>query len=260
MLFINTRPPDRAQALTQRLEQADYHVIELPVLALKAKPRDAVLDALFAQLKQVQVIVVVSPTAVHVGMQYLSENQIELQSLQHIQWIAVGQSTADMLRQYGIESIVPEVETSEGMLNLTIFEQIQGIERIAFWRGEGGRQFMMQQCQQRGIQLFNFVLYERYCPSDSIDQIPQLIKTLQHFTLPYFVCISSEASWKNWLQLFSNHPNVIQSCHYVALGERLTALLNSDQKSLNLKFNVSCFHQLKPDVVLQKLEQLKREV
>jgi uroporphyrinogen-III synthase len=37
-------------------------------------------------------------------------------SLKHIQWIAVGQATANRLHEYGIEAHVPDVETSEGML------------------------------------------------------------------------------------------------------------------------------------------------
>ncbi len=44
-----------------------------------------------------------------------------------------------------LDSVVPEVETSEGMLQLACVCRIWPVmQRIAFWRGEGGRQFMMQ--------------------------------------------------------------------------------------------------------------------
>lgn len=260
MLFINTRPPERAQALTQRLVEADYQVIDFPVLALREKALDNRLSTLFQRLNSAQVIVVVSPTAVEVGMRYLAESGISLNQLKHVQWIAVGKTTAQALAQYGIESLIPDVESSEGMLNLPIFEQMLDLQSIAFWRGEGGRQFMMQQCQQRGIEILNFVLYERYCPSTSIELIPQIIATFAQQKPPYVVCISSEASWKNWLDLFLGHPNIIQACHYLVLGERLYQLLNHEKTRLKLNFKVSCLNQLKPDVVLQKLEQLKREV
>ncbi|QIO10057.1 uroporphyrinogen-III synthase [Acinetobacter lanii] len=260
MLFINTRPPERAQALTQCLLQANYAVIDLPVLALRDKALDAELISLFQSLVSAQVIVVVSPKAVEVGMRYLAETGITLDQLQHIQWIAVGQTTAHALSEYGLISLIPEVESSEGMLNLPIFDQLQNLQTIAFWRGEGGRQFMMQQCQQRGIEILNVVLYERYCPISSVQQLPQLLQALNQHRPPYVVCISSEASWRNWLTLLSGHETVIAACHYWVLGERLEQLLKQDQKSLNLAFKVSCLHQLKPDVVLHKLEQLKREV
>ena len=38
MLFINTRPQDRAEALTQALQQQHIEVIDLPLLQLSAQP------------------------------------------------------------------------------------------------------------------------------------------------------------------------------------------------------------------------------
>ncbi|MFX4774272.1 uroporphyrinogen-III synthase, partial [Acinetobacter baumannii] len=78
------------------------------------------LDQLYQQLSGAQAIVVVSPTAVDVGMQYLKQSGLKLDDLKHIQWIAVGQATAHRLYEYGVEAHVPDVETSEGMLNLPI--------------------------------------------------------------------------------------------------------------------------------------------
>jgi len=71
MLFINTRPQDRASTLTEALVDAGYQVATLPLLELKAEPFSFELQQLYQQLEQTQVIVVVSPTAVEVGMQYL---------------------------------------------------------------------------------------------------------------------------------------------------------------------------------------------
>ncbi len=70
------------------------------------------LDILFQRLPEVQCIVVVSPTAVSIGMQYLQQSGVLLAQLQHIQWIAVGKTTADCLAEYGIDALIPEVETS----------------------------------------------------------------------------------------------------------------------------------------------------
>ena len=73
MLFINTRPKDRAASLTNALGAAQVPVIELPLLELIAVPYAESLARLYHQLPQADVIVVVSPTAVHVGMQYLQQ-------------------------------------------------------------------------------------------------------------------------------------------------------------------------------------------
>ena len=94
MQFINTRPVERAQTLTQCLRQAGIDVVELPLLELVARPFSMQLQGLYSQLFDTQVIVVVSPTAVQFGMKYLQESGIKLSQLQHIKWVAVGQTTA----------------------------------------------------------------------------------------------------------------------------------------------------------------------
>ena len=104
MLFINTRPQDRASTLTEALVDAGYQVATLPLLELKAEPFSFELQQLYQQLEQTQVIVVVSPTAVEVGMRYLQQANIDLVQLTHIQWIAVGQATAQALAKFKIES------------------------------------------------------------------------------------------------------------------------------------------------------------
>ncbi|WP_447503092.1 uroporphyrinogen-III synthase, partial [Acinetobacter pittii] len=91
-----------------------------PLLELVAKPFSEHLLQLYQQLVKAQAIVVVSPTAVDVGMQYLIESGLKLDDLKHIQWIAVGQATANRLHEYGVDAHIPDVETSEGMLNLPI--------------------------------------------------------------------------------------------------------------------------------------------
>ena len=94
MLFVNTRPDDRAQALTECLEQANFTVIALPVLELRARPLDQSLKDLYLKLNSTQIIVVVSPKAVEIGLSYLEQSGLSLNDLDHIQWVAVGKKTA----------------------------------------------------------------------------------------------------------------------------------------------------------------------
>ncbi|MDR0071949.1 uroporphyrinogen-III synthase, partial [Acinetobacter sp. 11520] len=155
------RPDSRAAELTEALQNEGYQVESLPLLELVAKPFSEHLLQLYQQLIRAQAIVVVSPTAVEVGVEYLVKSGLKISDLKHIQWIAVGQATANCLNEYGIQAHIPDVETSEGMLNLPILHNMQQTGSVAFWRGEGGRQFMMETLQQQGIQILNFVLYHR---------------------------------------------------------------------------------------------------
>lgn len=253
MLFINTRPADRSSALTQNLTEQGYDVINLPLLELKPRPFGTSLDHMYKQLGDVQMIVVVSPTAVEIGFQYLQQSGLTLDSIKHIEWIAVGKTTALHLEKYGVQSHIPEVETSEGMLSLPIFQQIPHLKKIAFWRGEGGRQFMMQQCLKNNVDVLNFVLYERGCPKDTQHNIRQIAEKIGSYKSSVWTCISSEASWKNWVDLLQSYPHIIRDCHYLVLGDRLYNLLNDDKNNLKLDFEVKKINSLDPSVVMQSL-------
>ena len=231
MLLLNTRPTQRAATLSQRLNRAGIEVVELPLLELTGLPYSAELAALYARLADTQVIVVVRPTAVDVGMQYLQVSQIEMSSLAHIQWIAVGQATAQRLKDYGISASIPDVETSEGMLALPVLQNL-AVKQVAFWRGRGGRQFMMDALQQRGVKVQNFLLYQRQCPEQAHIQFEQFQSRFRHQHQSVWVCISSEASWLNWLKLCQNSPDILSQCQYLTLGTRLTTLVRQQQMPL----------------------------
>ncbi|WP_180028785.1 uroporphyrinogen-III synthase [Acinetobacter sp. YH16032] len=258
MKFINTRPADRAKPLNEALVRAGYEPIELSVLELAAVHWSDELDQLFQQLISAQVIVVVSPTAVEVGMLFLEKSGLKLTDLNHIKWIAVGRKTAEALSRYGVKSLVPDVETSEGMLSLSVLTQNADLKRIAFWRGEGGRQFMMQQCRTAKIEVLNFVLYSRYCPSDAQDKFKHLLEAFNANPQPYAVLISSEASWKNWLSLCKNYPVFMQHGHYLVLANRLYQIVCMYQQTSNTKFQITQIADLMPDTILSQLESEHR--
>ncbi|WP_343598363.1 uroporphyrinogen-III synthase [Acinetobacter sp.] len=224
MLLINTRPEARAQALSQTIRSLGVDVLDLPLLELTAVDYSPQLAALYQQLMLAQVIVVVSPSAAEIGLRYLAQSGLSIAQLAHIQWIAVGKSTAQLLENQGIKAFVPEVETSEGMLSLPILKQLS-VTHVAFWRGEGGRQFMMQQLQQQGIKILNFILYVRQCPQATQQQFQQKIPDLIGTEKKIYVCMSSEASWLNWQKLCHNSPDILMKCDYLALGERLYHLI-----------------------------------
>lgn len=258
MLFVNTRPDDRAQALTECLEQANFTVIALPVLELRARPLDQSLKDLYLKLNSTQIIVVVSPKAVEIGLFYLEQSGLSLSDLDHIQWVAVGKKTALALEKYGIESHIPDVETSEGMLSLPLFEDLKSDQNVAFWRGEGGRQFMMQTLQQQQRQVLNFVLYERFCPESAEQNFQTFLSLANDADGPYWMCISSEASWKNWLKLCEQHLDILRHFHILVLGGRLYQLLTDDKKNLNIDFKMARVDDLDPALILRTINDLKK--
>ena len=256
MLLINTRPADRADELTQLLSAQGYRVENLPLLVLKKQPFSAQLKQLYQHLDQSQLVVVVSPTAVEIGMEYLQKADIPLSNLSHVLWVAVGQSTAKALEYYGLAAEVPQVETSEGMLQLPVFQTIKSLRQVAFWRGEGGRQFMMQQLIDQGVRLLNFILYDRQCPDAAAQQMLSIADHVIQEKQPVWVIISSEASWLNWLSLIKSHATLFQYCHYLVLGARLEQILTIYQNQHQLSFNMIRLENLKASTIVQHLDAL----
>lgn len=238
--LINTRPVERATALSEALQALGYSVYELPLLSLEPIAFNVELEAQFAQFKHAEIVVVVSPIAVELGMQYASQCNILLAELQKKQWIAVGQSTQKALGKYKIDSQCPTVETSEGMLQLPILNDLISAQsskskhtkslRIAFWRGIGGRTLMMDELIAQGCTVLNILLYRRALPNYTMDDLKQLAQQL-----PATVLVSSEQSWKNWQQLSSQmvehaiaSKDIFSENQYVVLGDRVSQVLRDD--------------------------------
>lgn len=258
MLFINTRPQDRASALSQALVQSSVpvSVLELPLLVLQPVEWSILLEQQFQQMPTVDVIVVVSPTAVELGMRALERVGIKLESLKStLKWIAVGTATAACLQKYGVESEVPLVETSEGMLSLPSLATLPSASRVAFWRGLGGREFMMNHLQQLGMHVLNCVLYERCCPPKTISDFKKQ-KNLINTQRKYSILISSEASWLNWLALLDPQHDFSVG-YYLVLGERLESVLNNYRKQHQLDFKIIQISDLKPVTIENVLARLQ---
>src|SRR5699024_9855395 len=234
------------------LRMAQVPVLDLPLLELVARPWSVALAELYQQLLAAQVIVVVSPTAVQVGMDYLRQAEISLDELQQIQWIAVGETTAQALATYGIAGEVTLGETSEGMLQLPMLKSMNAGTCIAFWRGEGGRPFMMDQLRQQGMHILNFILYERRCPlltQQNLSNILPLLEQQQQYSME----VSSEASWLNWIKLMQGQNAIIAKGHYFVLGERLYQVVSDYKKNQFACFNVTRLPDLKTDSILQQI-------
>lgn len=252
MLFLNTRPAERAATLTQFLKAHQVDVLDLPLLELAPMPWSESLKALYAALASVQIIVAVSPSAVTYGMQGLVRAGLTAESLSHVQWIAVGDATAQALKDYGFSSHVPEVETSEGMLDLPLLHKLAPNVKIAFWRGEGGRQFMMNSLHEKGIELLNFVLYWRKCPEQASRILTKNLLRLQR-QQGYCMLVTSEASWRNWQMLIVEHSEVLHQAHFLVLGERLFHLLEQDRQAHQYLFHIYQLNDLRKESILKQI-------
>ncbi|MFO1391827.1 MAG: uroporphyrinogen-III synthase [Agitococcus sp.] len=212
--IVNTRPEQRAVQLTQALEQQGATVFSLPLLETVALELSAVSKDCLLNLDRYHSVFVVSPTAADLGLNALAD--FWPQWPVGIEWLAIGQSTAQVLRSYLIEPIVPKQETSEGLLQLPQLQQLAQGQRLLVLRGEGGRNLVRDSLQNRGINVDYVDLYRRQLPQCSVQQW-QLI---QQQTIDV-VIISSGETLKQWQQLAGQQA---QNIPILVISPRLVKL------------------------------------
>ncbi len=148
-----TRPAARAQGLAALIERAGgrallFPAIEIEDLAEPLPPLEGLDYALF-----------VSPTAVERAFRRVPEWPLKLR------FAAVGRGTARELARRGIAPVLaPERGAdSEALLALPAMHEVSG-QRIAIFRGEGGRELLGETLGARGAHVQYVECYRRVLP------------------------------------------------------------------------------------------------
>ncbi len=248
---LNTRPADRAPDLTLALRQAGYQVTELPLLQLDALPLTETLSTQLAAIVGVQAVIVVSPTAAQLGLDYLQ--QLGLQPIRFaLQWIAVGRGTAQVLMDAGLQPLTPDIETSEGILALEGVLDAHVPQHIMVWRGIGGRELMLRQLDEQGHSVHNVVLYRRGMPAAAEQQYRQLQQQP-----PDVLLISSGESWRYWQQLGQHaQAKLLNIPVILVLGQRIYDCICKDIAQWPTTVRVVKLDSLRPDSILSALAKL----
>ena len=192
---LNTRPLARSQALQDALLAAGAVVLPLPLLATEALPLSAEAKQWLMDLDRYRWVFVVSPTAAELGLQHLADYWPQWPM--EVQWLAVGASTAQVLRDHLLSPIVPEEESSEGLLRLPVLQQLQIGDRLLVLRGEGGRNLVRDNLTTQGVRVDYVELYRRCLPAEAASQWQQITAENQ----PDVVILTSGESLQHWVTL-----------------------------------------------------------
>lgn len=270
-IVINTRPLERAAALTQHLKSAGLSVVEIPMLTLQSRP---ITDHDMVRMRQwlageYQALVIVSPTAAASGLAvwqaleceyHVQQSQesgderkeAELQDLRapsHL--IAVGEATATVLNDTNIRAsnyqvLQPSVANNEGMLAMPEIDRLQAGDKLLIWRGLGGRRLLVDTLQARGVHIDSIAWYERKMPVEASRQYQQWLQEFstycssQNIALSEppkpIVVISSGAAFEHWTGIVQDARDEaitleLSDFEYVVLGERLANMVAAQQLS-----------------------------
>lgn len=229
MIFINTRPAERANALSEHLRQQGVTVVDLPLLALMACELIQIDKQKLSNIHDYQAIVFVSETAVQYFVDFLINNQI---NLPNIPIIAVGEKTAT----YGEKlwrntfAIMPNIitpsqfglpENNEGMLQLPIVKNLQKNDKILICKGKNGRDLLKIQLQKQGVIVQMVDFYQRIFPKDSEILFKKFYQNWQQSKPQTIVLISSLTAWQCWQDLLNKFNSLPNDFAYLVLQQRI---------------------------------------
>ena len=201
---IITRPEAQARSWAEQLEMQGFHtehhcLLEIRPLTEPAQERDIQNRVMDFDLYHKAIFV--SQNAVHYAMEWLDRYWPQLPL--GVEYYAVGATTAQMLRDYGLR-VEDLAQTETGSMTSESLLQAPGLqhvaeERIIIFRGLGGRGHMGEVLQARGARVDYCELYERCLPADATAQWQTLLQ--------------DEISWSHYENVIALHSG--ESLHYL---------------------------------------------
>lgn len=246
-IFINTRPKVRINdELMTALTNRGIKTYSLPLLELCPLPYQEHDRACMEKLLQgyYDVLVVISITAVEQALLVLTRTQRErlkvLIATGQLKVLAVGQATAQALREMGIVVQTPPVANNESMIHMPMIQHVLNTPtaKVLFWRGVGGRKLLRQTLMAHGVVVDSIKWYQRVASHTLSSDVINILPNLQHRRV--FVLISSEMAFDSWVQAWQTHSEWYRQFCYLTLGERLHTLVNRHGCDSKMLVDLEC--------------------
>jgi len=170
-LILVTRPKAQSNKLCELIEQCGGQALRFPTLEIRPVPisSDVIDKALGSNW-----LIFTSRNAVDFALKAFDG---KMQNLRSAQLAAIGQSTAETLRQAGLEvACLPKREfSSEGLLAEPIMHNVVG-QKITVVRGIGGREKLANTLSERGAEVDYLEVYRRCRPEINSDTLNQALR------------------------------------------------------------------------------------
>ena len=208
MAVLVTRPDERGQQLVEMLAKAGIVAIHLPLFTIEAGAELNELPNKFAKLKADDYVFIVSKSAVDFADKALKDT--------------VGQGT----EQYFAATTATAVhyptsqENSEGVLQLPAMQNLQG-KTVLILRGNGGRELLSEQVQQRGA---NVEIVECYRREPLVYNNVEQTSLCKRAGIQTIVATSGEILTQLLDFVPRNEHNWLKSCQLITVSERISHL------------------------------------
>lgn len=204
------------------------NALHYPIIKIIPYPLDThEVQITFRKIPSYTHIVFTSKSAVHIFFQYLPSFGFTLEHLRDKDFVAVGQATADLIGEHGIQaSIVPLEETAEGIVRELRSLPLE--QAHIFWPHSAlSRPILKDFFEQHSLHYTECILYETHpqrpsVPAPDLSQIDEIV-----FTSPSTV--------NAFIEIFGQLP---KDKHLTAIGPVTQTRLNSAHSTIKKAGNV----------------------
>ena len=220
MAVLVTRPDERGQQLVDMLAKAGVVAIHVPLFNIEAGAELNGLPNKFTQLKVGDYVFAVSKSAVDFADKALKNTGFVWRD--DLQYFTVGQGTA---QHFAVTTTLAvhyptTQENSEGVLQLAAMQNLQG-KTILILRGNGGRELLSEQAQQRGA---NVEIVECYRRESIVYNSTEQTSLCKRAGVQTIVATSAEILTQLVDFVPQNEHNWLKSCQLITVSERISHL------------------------------------
>jgi uroporphyrinogen III methyltransferase/synthase len=194
-----TRTRSQSSYLSGLMSEEGAEVIEVPTIDIHPLPIDAAAQRRMSQLSQYDWVVFTSSNAVNIFMNNLKAAG-ENPDLAGVKVACVGESTAKVLREYGVKAdMVPQDYKQEGLVSAFQKLPVKG-QKILLVRAKKGRDLLMNFLKKKGAFVDFWPLYENKIPPGTKERLHRLFKEEGGVDILIF---ASSSSADNFYGLFT---------------------------------------------------------
>lgn len=199
-----TRQAADNQRLAAKLDALGIKSYCMPLLQIRPEEESSEQRSLLLDLDRYQAVIAVSPVAARLGLERLDRYWPQVPV--GIDWFAVGETTAGILRDADLPAQAPQDgQNSEALLAVPRWQALLATPhlRVLIWRGVGGREHLATRIEAAGGKVDYLELYRRL----PADDLPQSIAAACQADVRGIVVLSVQAleywrsaAGKEWLQ------------------------------------------------------------
>ena len=182
-----TRPEPQASQLACAINEQDGQAVVMPMINIIPLPETQFIKDTILNLDRYDKVIVISRPAAQLGLALLE--QYWPQFPLHLQWFAIGKSTAGEMTDYMVKPVSSHAGfDTEALLSMPEFQNVSD-HKILIIKGLGGRELLQQELQARGAKVDALEIYQRQRSEYPEDE---LVKQLESNHINVILCGSGE--------------------------------------------------------------------